>query len=165
MSNATRYATWIKKFFVFRTTHGGPPLLMWQPTAASQTITRGDPVTISSSAVSLGAANSGAIYGVAAGDVTTTAADEGTTVPIWVADRSNIFVGVANAASSGIEEGAECDIAVSSGAWSLNIGASTEGVAEIVQHVEGDSTSDSTYYGRLEFVWKRSQYDNLVAAK
>ena len=164
MSNQTRYSSWIQKLFPFRTIHEGPFLVEKQPVAASQEITRGDPVTISGGELSIATGSSGAIYGVAAEDVTTTEDDEKTPCLVWVADRSTIFIGVADAATSGIDDGAVCDIQVSSGKWTLNIGTSTESVVRVIQHVSGDDTSDSTYPGRLEFIWERSLYDNLVAA-
>ena len=145
--------------------HGGPPSIEEQPVAASQTITRGEPVTISSGELSTGAANSGAIYGVSADDVTTTAADEKTLCRVWVADRGTIFAGIANAKTENIADEAVCDIAVSSANWALNIGANVEDVVRVKQHVKGDSVTDNTYPGRLEFYWERSQYDNIVAAK
>lgn len=165
MSNQVRSATWIKKFFPIRTTNGGEPLIEEQPVAASQTITRGDPVTISNGELSLGAANSGAIYGVSADNITTTASDEKTLCLVWVATRDTIFSGIASGKTEDIYDEATCDIAVSSGNWTLNIGATTEEVARIKQHVKGDSVTDDSYPGRLEFYWERSQYDNLVAAK
>lgn len=165
MSNTTRNNTWIKKFFPVRTTHGGPPLIEEQPVAASQTITRGDPVTISSGELSLGAANSGSFYGVAAESVTTTAADEKTLCLVWAATRDTIFSGVSNAKTENIADEAVCDVAVSSGNWTLNIGANVEDIVRIKQHVKGDSVTDNTTPGRLEFYWERSQYDNIVADK
>lgn len=165
MANTEKAKSWFRRFRVAFTLTGGPPVVEDSPLAASQTILEGDPLTISSGDISEATALSGAIYGVAAETATTTAADEGTEIGVYVADRVNIFVGQANAASSGINDGSECDIVVSSNVWRLNIGASTKGVALVVGHVTGDDTSDSTDYGRLHFVWKRSQWDALVAAK
>lgn len=164
MSNQVASGSWFPRFYVSRTTHGGPPLMQKMPTAASQTILKGDPLTISGGEVSKGASNSGSIYGVAAEDVTTTAADEKTEVNIWLADRTNIFCAQGNAASSGINEGSACDIVSSGSKWLLHLDSTTESVALVVDHIDGDSESDGTYFGRLEFVWHRSSYDALVAA-
>jgi hypothetical protein len=165
MGNAVKADSWFPRFEVCRTTDGGPPLMMKFPLAASQTIVKGDPLTISNGDLSLATTSSGAIFGVAAEDAVTTASDEATEINVWVADRRNIFRAQGyGAATAAIYPGAAYDIYTASGAWKLNFGSQTESVAMIVDWVEGDSRSDTTDIGRMEFVWKRSQYDALVAA-
>jgi len=162
--NLVKAKSWFQKFAVAFTLTGGPAVVIHKPTAASQTIKRGDPLTISAGEVSLGASDSGSIYGIAMADVTTTAADEKTEVAIAVADRNTVFVGQADDQTDSIADGAECDIVDSGTKWLVDVGSSTEDVCLIVGHVPGDVVDDATTAGRLYFIWKRSSWDVLVAA-
>ena len=165
MSNSVKAGSWFTRFEAVGTISGGPPIVQDQPVAASQTLLKGDPVTSSGGELTKGAANSGAIYGVTVEAVTTTVADEKTVCKVAVASRHNIFRGQADAATNAIHEGEECDIIASGSKWLVDIGASTEDVVLIKKKTEGDDEADSTDPGRIDFVWKRSQYDALVAAR
>lgn len=174
MSNAVKADTWFVRFRPAKSLDGAPPRLFWKPTAASQTIVEGDPVTINTStgevslAVGTGGTASETIYGVAAGNVTTTASDEKTQLPIWVADRNTIFVGQCDDASTTLEDGTLCDI-VSSGSgaartWKVDVGTTSTKVVTILEHVGGDSTSDTTDPGRVLFQFGKSSFDRLSSS-
>ena len=165
MSNAVKATSWFQRFYPAYTLTGGPPVISMEVMAASQDLKVGDPVTKSAGVISKGEATSGAIYGVCLADMETTADDEGYEVPVAVATRNTVFCGQCDAASNGIADLAECDIIASGNAWLIDIGASTEDVVHVIKHVPGDDITDATDYGRLYFVWKRSQYDGLVAAR
>jgi len=165
MSNLVRKNTWFQRFSVAFTTTGDPPIVLMEVMAASQTLKVGDPVTKAAGVITKGTDTSGQIYGVCLGAAVTTAANEGTQIPVAVADRNTVFVAQANGATNTIADGAECDIVSSGNTWKLEINASTEDVAKIVKHVPGDDITDATYPGRLYFIWVRSQWDNLVAAQ
>ena len=161
--NLVKAKSWFQRFAVAFTLTGSPALVLHKPVAASQTIRVGDPVTISGGELSTGLATDNLMYGVAMGNVVTTAGNELTDCPVAVADRNTVFVGQADAASNGINDGAECDIIASGTSWLVDIGASLKGVCLIVGHVPGDIVADATTAGRLHFIWKRSQWDLLVA--
>jgi hypothetical protein len=159
MSNLVAQKSWHTKFAFAKTTHGGPPEFDEQPVAASQTIVEGDPLTISSGVLSLATANSTSIAGVAAGDVTTTAADEKTPLLYYKATEHMVFVARADAATNTIDVGAKPGIRTNAGIWYIDIGDdNATNVVNVLDKVPGDDITDGTYYGRLYFIWNRSPW-------
>ena len=165
MGNSVKSQGWLPSFRPVLTS-GSAPRMEKQPVAASQTIRVGDPLTINASTgeVSEATATSTAIYGVAAENVTTTASDEKTKVNIWVADKNTTFMGQCGGASTTLENGAFCDIAVSTHDWYVDMTGTSYNVVHIQQHVEGDSTSDATYPGRVYFTWAKSSWDRVTTS-
>ena len=86
-------------------------------------------------------------------------------IPVAVADVNTVFVGQADAITSGVTTPDICDIKGATGAQLVDIGASTEKVINILSVVPGDDTSDSTDCGRVYFQIIRSQFDNRVDAE
>jgi len=94
MSNASKADTWFPRFLPAYTLSGASPVITKKVVAASQTIYRGEPVTMAytSGKLTLGTYQNTALYGVACEDVVTTAADEGTIISVWVANDDTVFV-------------------------------------------------------------------------
>jgi len=129
------------------------------PVAASQTIVDGDPLTISNGELSLATAASVEIAGVAAGNVTTTTADEKTELNFYKAVEDNIFIGRCDAASNTVHEGQMPGIRYNAGYWYIDIGDdNATNVVKIESKVPGDDETDATYYGRAFFIWNVSPY-------
>jgi hypothetical protein len=159
MSNLVQTKSWHKGFRFMKTTHGGPPEMDHLPVAASQTIVEGDPLTLSSGVLSLATAASTEIAGVAAGNVTTTAADEATDLLYYKSTPGNIFVARGDAATSTINEGAKPGIRTSGGYWYIDIGDdNATNIANVMGKMPGDDETDATYYGRIYFVWNRTPW-------
>lgn len=162
MSNAQKAATWLPRFCFQRTITNGPPEMDTRVVNASQTIRVGDPLILSSNKISVGVAGSAKIYGVSASNVVTTAADEGYLCSAYVANDDNVFTAQCDAASTGITDGATCDIIASGTSWLLDIGASATDVVLVKKHVDGDDITDATDTGRLEFVWNKHYTDGTL---
>lgn len=160
MSNLIKAKSWKDRFQCRETVHGGPPHIEWLEVASGETILDGDPIVLSSGKAAEGAANSGALYGVAGAD-----GDAGDMIPVYVADTENIFEGQADAATSTVTKGLTCDIVGSGTNWLVDIGASVEDVIQVLGCVPGDDTSDSTTPGRVKFIIIRSEYLSLLAAQ
>jgi hypothetical protein len=159
MSNLVAQKSWHTKFAFAKTTHGGPPEMDELPVAASQTIVEGDPLTLSSGELSLATAASVEIAGFAAGNVTTTAADEKTPLQFYKATDSMVFIGRCDAASNTINVGDLPGIRTSGGIWYVDIGDdNATNVLKVIDRVPGDLITDSTYYGRVYFVVNVSPY-------
>lgn len=159
MSNLVAQKSWQTKFAFAKTTHGGPPEMDELPVAASQTIVAGDPVTLSSGELSLATANSTSIAGIAAGNVTTTAANEKTKLQIYKSTANMVFMARADAATNTINIGDKPGIRTSGGIWYIDIGDdNATNVVEVVDRVGGDDITDGTYWGRLYFIWNRSPW-------
>jgi hypothetical protein len=164
MSNSVKADSWFPRFLPAYTLSGASPAVRHATTAASQTIYRGDPLTmdVTTGDVSLATAVSTEIYGVACANVVTTAADEATDLEMWVANDDTVFVGQADAASATGYPTLRCDIKTSgSGAtkkWFVDIGETSTTVVTVIDWVNGDSKSDSTDYGRLYFCFGKSSY-------
>lgn len=168
MSNASKVGSWFQRFSVAYTTTGGPSVMQEFPTAASQTITVGAPLTLNTATgeVSVATATSTEILGVAASAVTTTASDEKTIVKVWLAVASNVFIGQSDAATSGLHEGgAAAGIRVSSGKWMIDIGDDNNtDVVLVLAKVPGDDESDNTYPGRYYFIWNKVPFHSPTSA-
>lgn len=162
MSNAQKAATWLPRFCFQRTITGGPPEMETRVVAASQTIKVGDPLVLNAGKIEKADAADTKIYGVSASNVTTTAADEGYLCTAYVANDDSVFTAQCDAASSGIADGATCDIIASGTSWLLDIGASVTDVVLVKKHVDGDDTSDAVDFGRLEFIWNKHYTDGTL---
>lgn len=160
MSNSVKADSWKPRFSIAKTESGGPPVIEYLTVADGETILEGDPIVLSSGEAAEGAATSGQLYGIAASN-----GDAGDSIPVWVGNTDNIFIGQADAKTEDIAPGSTCDIVGSGTNWLLDIGASTEDVVIIVDHVPGDADDDSTDCGRLYFKIVRSQYLGYLAAQ
>ncbi len=137
------------------------------PVAASQTIAAGDAIILVAGLIQIGLATSGAILGVAAHPITTTAsptrADDQMLVELAL--PGNIFEGQLSGSSVAATLGSECDIEGTTGIMELNEDASVEDVAQIVRLVS--DVRDDLEQGlndRVQFIWKRSQFSGILAA-
>jgi hypothetical protein len=171
MSNSVKADSWFPRFLPAYTLSGASPAVTHKVVAASQTIYKGDPITVAytTGKASLGLYTSAAWYGIAAHDVATTASDEGYDLEIWVANDDTVFVGQANAASSTLYPGLLCDTATSgSGStktWKLDYDGTTYKQVTIVDYVPGDSKTDSTDPGRVYFTIGKSQYTQRTTSQ
>lgn len=116
--------------------------------AASQTISIGDPVALSSGRVILATASSDPILGISARDVTSSAEDD----EILVYDDPNlVFDCVADNAAQVVQTvvGTTCDIVVDGGVFKANLDASAVDVLKVLSIGEFDDPlrDDSVYYG------------------
>ncbi len=146
----------------------GQPYTVSLPIAASQTIAKGDAVIISSGLIEIAVATSPLIHGVAAESVTSggsvTRADD--QILIYPAIPSNIFSGQCSGDSTAALVGTAVDIEGTTGIMEINENATTEDVAQIVG-LESD-VSDDLALGtndRVHFIWLRSSYNPVLAAK
>lgn len=162
MSNTVKAKSWLPHFQLAYTTTGAPPVIEWATIATGETIEMGMPLVIASSEVSEAASNSGALYGVALA-----AGDAGDKIPVAVGDRNNVFVGRADAKTDSLDFPMECDIVQNgtSGNWEADVGASVEDVLQVQGKVVGDDDTDTDNPGRVYFQIKRSQYDEITAAR
>lgn len=115
------------------------------PVATTQTLTRGDPVILSSAQVAIALANSGELCGVMAQD--SVLATENTLVEVY-ADPETVFVGRANAALSlanALNAYQYIDIVGATGAMELDADASSTDVMQIVE--QHDTNEDLTAAG------------------
>jgi hypothetical protein len=136
--------------------------------AASQTIAKGDPVIDNGSGlVAIATATSGALLGIAAEAVTSTAS------VTRAADRIAIYPGVDTAIFDGQCSGSsvatlvatDVDIEGSTGIFEVNENATTEQVIRIVGLVSDKAADlDIGANDRVYFIIKRSQWNGYVAA-
>ena len=118
----------------------GAPTLRWKM-AASQTIKKGDPVILTGGLVAIAVvANSIAILGVAAESVTSEASGN-YYIDVWLATNNAKFKATesANVAITNFfTASADCfDLAGSTGAWTVNLGASLQDLFQIVGIPDG----------------------------
>lgn len=134
--------------------------VVWK-TVVSNAVKKGDAVIQSGADVDLALSNSGALYGVAGAD-----GEVGDTIPIYVGDRNNVFVGQVTAANiSAVDFPIECDIEGGTGAMTINHDASVQDVVYVIGAVAEDDLTDTTDGARVYFQILRSTYDFLVAAR
>lgn len=159
MSNAVKAKSWHPRFQFAKTRSGGPPSMDNLPVAASQTIVDGDPLIMTNGELSLAAATDTSIAGVAAGNVTTTAADEKTGINFYKAVEDNIFIGRSDARTDTIHEGEMPGIRYNAGYWYIDVGDdNATNVVKVEDKVTGDDETDASDWGRLYFIWNRSPY-------
>ena len=159
MANLIAARSWVKGFQPAYSM-GDHFTIVWK-TAVTLGFKKGDAVIQSGADVTLALSNSGALYGVAGAD-----AAIGDTVPIFVGDRNNVFVGQITAADvSASAWPLECDIEGGTGAMLVNHDASTEDVIYIIEPVAEDDKTDTTTGCRVYFQILRSTYDLLIAAR
>lgn len=158
MSNTVKAKSWLKNFQLAYVKSGGNPVTDWR--VCDGAVSEGAPVVLSTGKVAEAATSSGVLYGIALA-----AGADGDSIPIAVGDRENVFVGQADAATSGIAPPAECDIAITDSKFYVDIGSSTEDVLHVIGKPESDDESDSTDPGRVYFQIKRSSWDALVSAR
>jgi hypothetical protein len=161
MSNTVRAASWLKGFSLAFTKNGTSPIIEWETIASGETIVKGAPVTKASGVISLGATDSGALYGVADADGTA-----GDVIPVIVGDENNVFQAQADDDTGGISNfPLYCDIVQDADDyWVVNIGTTTEQVLRVIGKVPEDDEDDATVPGRVFFQIHRSQYNGFVAA-
>lgn len=161
MANATKAESWLESFSVAKTTHGGPAQIAYYTIASGETIRRGDPLVLNAGEVEEAADDSGALLGIAAA-----AGDAGDEIPVYVATRETIFVVQADGDISSKTYPFECDIVSDGGTgWLADIGSSVEDVLHVIEPVPGDDADDTTDPPRVYCQIKRSQWDELVAAR
>ena len=114
--------------------------IMWLPIAASQTLTKGDFVILSSGQIAIALATSSELCGVIAQDCASLTA--GTLVPVY-ANPETIFEIIADADSSGVTSGAEYDIVGTTGAMMLDVGGSTYDVLVALRQNPDDTNTDA----------------------
>lgn len=119
------------------------------PIAASQTLSEGDAVILSSGQVAIGLAASATLCGVVAQDCSSLAA--GTLVPVY-ADPYEIFIGLTDADSSSLAVGAEIDLVGATGAMLLDVGASTTDVFKVLRECDEPEQDNTAASARWEFV-------------
>lgn len=159
MANATKAKSWPKSFAPAYPM-GDHFTIVWK-TAVTLGFAKGDAVIQSGADVTLALSNSGALYGIAGAD-----AAIGDTVPIFVGDRNNVFIGQVTAADvSASAWPLECDIEGATGAMTINHDASTEDVVYVIEAVSEDDQTDTTDGCRVYFQILRSTYDLLIAAR
>lgn len=156
MANTVKAKSWLPGFSVAYTLDGGPPLIQWH-TVGGTALKKGDSVIMTANVLLIGEADSPLLFGVCLAD-----GDDGAMIPIAVGCVNTVFVGQANAITSGVTTPDICDIIGSTGAQLINIGADDEKVVNVLRVVPGDDTSDATDYGRVYFQIIRSQFDNRV---
>jgi hypothetical protein len=105
--------------------------------AATQTLSKGDAVIISSEKVAIGLAASATLLGVIAQNAVTLAED--TKVGVW-ADPDTLFVGRQNGATGALGVGQEVDLVGATGAMELDEDASVTDVFKIVEELSADET-------------------------
>jgi hypothetical protein len=104
--------------------------ISYLPVAATQTISRGDAVILSSGLVAIGLAGSAVLAGVIAEDSTLQTA--GTLVACYI-DPDEVFVGVADADSSSLVAGDEADLIGATSAMMIDADASTTDVFKLLR--------------------------------
>ena len=161
MSNSVKANSWLSHFQLAYTLTGAPPVIEWEVVADGEEIEFGMPVTKATNEVSEAVATSGALYGVAL-----SAGIAGDEIMVAVGDRNNVFVGEADAKTDTLTFPMECDI-IKDGTkgFLVDIGASEEGVCNVLGKVVDDDDTDTDDPGRVYFQIKRSQWDSIVAAR
>lgn len=114
--------------------------IRWLPIAASQTLTKGDFVILSSGLVAIALYNSATLCGVIAQDCASLAAS--TLVPVY-ADPDTIFEVIADAASDSEVAGDVIDIVGSTGAMMVNIDTATYDVIKLIRANPSDSVASA----------------------
>lgn len=156
MANTVKAKSWLPGFSVAYTLNGGPPLIQWC-TVGAVALKKGDAVIMTANVLLIALADSPLIYGVClSGGIA------GAVIPVAVADVNTVFVGQADAITSGVTTPDICDIIGGTGAQLIDIGANAELVVNVFRVVPGDDTSDATDCGRVYFQIIRSQFDNRV---
>ena len=148
-NSSTRYG-----FRPFKENHK----IEWYNAAASQTIAKGDAVILNANGDSnIGLSNSAALLGVAAGPVTTTAGDEQTLFPVWVAEYDSMFVGQCSGTYALTLRGDMVDIEGATGAMMVNENASSTKVLQLIREYTDTGDAIGAY---CEVVFKiiKSQY-------
>lgn len=109
------------------------------PIAASQTLAAGDPVILSSGQVAVAvAASSAELLGVVAEDCVSLAAN--TQVPVYC-DPNTIFVARGSAAPSSCTIGTAYDLSGTTGAFEVNVAASSQALFTYLGVVPGDDNT------------------------
>lgn len=116
--------------------------IKWLPIAASQTLTKGDFVILSSGLVAIALANSATLCGVIAQDCASLAAS--TLVPVY-ADPDTVFEVIADAASNSIVAGETHDIIGATGAMMMDADAATTDVLMCLRAQPGSDVTTSAY--------------------
>lgn len=116
--------------------------LLWLPIAASQTLTKGDFVILSSGLVQIALANSAELAGVIAADQATPTAS--TLVPVY-ADPNTVFEIIADADSSGLTAGSAPGIVGTTGAMMLDVGDDNATNVLTCLRVNPDDTNTDAY--------------------
>lgn len=109
------------------------------PVATAQTLAKGDPVILSTGQIAVAVSNSSAeIVGIMAQDAVLLTA--GTLVDVY-ADTQEIFVGRAAADHSSVAIGYQPDLTGTTGAFEVNMAASTQDVFVFLGTLPGDTSS------------------------
>jgi len=141
------------------TLSGGPPAVVWMPVATTQTLAKGDAITLSSGQVAISTSTSGTIDGVmAAPSVSATA---NTLVPVYVANSDTVFEGQCSGSSAVALIGTAVDIEGTTGIMEVNEDATTEVICRIIELHPSDAVGAN---GRVRFVIEKSAFNGYVAA-
>jgi len=159
MANTVKAKSWLPGFSVAYTLTDAPAQIVWR-TVGAVALKKGDSVVLGANLLTIGLSNSPLLYGVCLAD-----GDVGDEIPVAVADTNTVFVGQADAVTSGVTAPHVCDIVGGTGAQLVDIGSDTEKVINILRLVPGDDTADATDCGRVYFQIIRSQFDNRVDAE
>jgi len=108
----------------------------YYPIAASQTLAAGDAVILTSNLVDVALDSSAALLGVIARDCSGLAAS--TMVPVWD-DPDTVFIGTANADSSGVGAGDEVDLVGTTGIMQIDEDASSTDVFKLIAALPDDA--------------------------
>lgn len=139
---------------------GGQPQTVDVQIGTSQTIKIGYPLTTGATAGKYYAATSAdtAIFGIAAGTITTTATlDSDDVIPCWPCAAGTVFAGKADSDLASTLKGKAVDIVSTSGDdWKIDIGTSSTKIATIVDIPEayrGTYTSEKFVYVKFVSIY------------
>lgn len=159
MSNVTKAKSFTKHFALARTVSKNPTIVWKEVVTAA--VEKGMALIITNGKVSEAISTSGQLFGIAGADGAV-----GDVIPVYAGDRNNVFVGqVDNADISAVTYPMECDLVEVSNDHRVDIGSSVEDVFLVLGPETSDTLDDTDAGARVYFQIKRSQYDDLVAAR
>lgn len=124
--------------------------ILWLPIATGQTLAAGDPVILSSGQVAVAVSNSSTeLLGVVAQDCASLTA--GTLVPVYHRSECEFIVRASTAPSSATV-GTGYDITGTTGAFQLNVGATSQALCCLLGTVPGETTSNAGCLCRVKIV-------------
>lgn len=151
-------------FSCVMTLSGGAPTRLSYTTAASQSIKKGDAVSLSlaTSLVTLANSVTPRLFGVAAHDVTTTAADERYPLLVYPFDSNNVFEAQCSGTFSLARIGSSVDIEGTTGIQEVNEDATVEQVLRIIGY---NPLSEIGANARVWVTGARSQFNDYQDAE
>lgn len=120
----------------------------YYPVATTQTLAKGDPVILSSGQIAVAVSNSSAeVVGVMA--EASVSATAGTLVAVYD-DPSTEFFARASADASSVAIGSELDLTGTTGAFQVNVAASTQDIVVLLGTKTGDDNSEAGAHLRVK---------------